>query len=53
MASFLLHGLLDQIVDGHFSAVQALDDDIEEAKDQLFADTDPGQELQRRSFELR
>ena len=51
--AFLLHGLLDQIVDGHFAAVQALDDDIEDAQDQLFADADPGQELQRRSFELR
>ncbi|HEY2191692.1 MAG TPA: magnesium transporter CorA family protein [Actinomycetospora sp.] len=51
--SFLLHGLLDQIVDGHFKAVQVLDDAIEEVQDQLFADTDPGQQLQRRSFELR
>jgi magnesium transporter len=50
---FLLHGLLDQIVDGHFVAVQSLDDEIEELQDQLFSDVDPGQSLQRRSFELR
>ncbi len=50
---FLVHGLLDQIVDGHFAAVQSLDDEIEELQDQLFAETDPSQNLQRRSFELR
>jgi magnesium transporter len=50
---FLLHGLLDQIVDGHFAAVQSLDDEIEELQDQLFSEVDPGQSLQRRSFELR
>jgi magnesium transporter len=50
---FLVHGLLDQIVDGHFTAVQALDDEIEELQDQLFSEVDPGRELQRRSFELR
>ena len=50
---FLVHGLLDQIVDGHFAAVQALDDEIEELQDQLFSEVDPGRELQRRSFELR
>jgi magnesium transporter len=51
--SFLLHGLLDQVVDGHFVAVQSLDDEIEAIQDELFADSDPGQGLQRRSFELR
>jgi len=50
---FLVHGLLDQIVDGHFAAVQSLDDEIEELQDQLFAEADPSQNLQRRSFELR
>ncbi|NMO93530.1 magnesium transporter CorA family protein [Actinomycetospora sp. TBRC 11914] len=50
---FLLHGLLDQVVDGHFTAVQSLDDEIEELQDQLFAEVDPGQALQQRSFELR
>ena len=50
---FLVHGLLDQIVDGHFAAVQSLDDEIEEVQDQLFDETGPGQALQQRSFELR
>jgi magnesium transporter len=50
---FLVHGLLDQIVDGHFAAVQSLDDEIEELQDQLFSEADPGRELQQRSFELR
>jgi magnesium transporter len=50
---FLVHGLLDQIVDGHFAAVQSLDDEIEELQDQLFGEADPGQTLQQRSFELR
>ena len=50
---FLVHGLLDQIVDGHFAAVQSLDDEIEELQDQLFGEIDPGQTLQQRSFELR
>jgi magnesium transporter len=50
---FLVHGLLDQIVDGHFAAVQSLDDEIEDLQDQLFGDEDPGRSLQLRSFELR
>ena len=50
---YLLHGLLDQVVDGHFAAVQSLDDQIETVQDQLFSDHDPDRELQRRSFELR
>lgn len=33
---FLLHGLLDHVVDGHFAAVQQLDDSIEELEDLLF-----------------
>jgi magnesium transporter len=51
--SYLLHGLLDDLVDGHFAAVQSLDEQIEELQDQLFADTSTGSEVQRRSFELR
>lgn len=51
--SFLLHGLLDHIVDGHFVAVQSLDDEIEELEDHLF-DTQPKRmDVQRRSFRLR
>ncbi len=50
---FLLHGLLDDIVDGHFTAVQSLDDQIEALQEQLFAEDGAGIEVQRRSFELR
>jgi magnesium transporter len=51
--AFLLHGLLDLIVDRHFDAVQSLDDGIEELEDLLFDDTPRDQQVQRRSFELR
>jgi magnesium transporter len=51
---FLLHGLLDHIVDGHFAAVQDLDDRIEAVEDLLF---DEGREqmdsVQRDSYALR
>src|SRR5450432_3942211 len=50
---FLLHGLIDNVVDGHFAAVQALDDTIESLEDQLFDERSKGTEVQRRSFELR
>jgi magnesium transporter len=36
--SFLLHGLLDHVVDTYFDAVQALDDEIEGLEDLLFDD---------------
>jgi magnesium transporter len=50
---FLLWGLLDVVVDAHFSTVQMLDDEIEELEDLLFDDSFRGPEVQRRSFELR
>jgi magnesium transporter len=50
---YLLYGLIDNIVDGHFSAVQALDDTIEDLEDRLFGDVPQDREVQRRSFELR
>jgi magnesium transporter len=50
---YLLHGLLDYIVDGHFEAVQSLDDCVEDLEDQLFDDVSQGLQVQRRSFELR
>jgi magnesium transporter len=51
---YLLHGLLDNVVDGYFTSVQTLDDDIEEIEDQLFSDNPREQSaVQRRSFELR
>src|SRR5579859_5553736 len=50
---YLLHGLLDYIVDGHFEAVQRLDDSVELLEDDLFADVPQSLDVQRRSFELR
>ena len=51
--SYLLHGLLDDVVDSHFGAVQSLDDQIEQLQEDLFAEAGPGIEVQRRSFQLR
>jgi magnesium transporter len=50
---FLLHGLLDFIVDGHFEAVQSLDDSVEELEDNLFDEKPTNMSVHRRSFELR
>lgn len=50
---FLLWGLLDDIVDGHFATVQQLDGAIETLEDLLFDDRPRDTEVQRRSFELR
>lgn len=49
----LVHGLLDFVVDGHFEAVESLDDQIEQLEDQLFDDRPRDRDVQRRSFELR
>lgn len=49
----LVHGLLDFIVDGHFEAVQALDDGIEAIEDDLFANKPQRDSLQRKTFRLR
>ncbi|MFI0422252.1 magnesium transporter CorA family protein [Spongiactinospora sp. 9N601] len=53
--AFLLHGLLDRIVDDHFTLVEHLDDEVETLEDQLFSEkpTADRHELQRRIFELR
>ena len=50
---YLLYGLLDYIVDGHFEAVQSLDDCVEDVEDRLFEDISHNLEVQRRSFQLR
>ena len=49
----LVHGLLDVVVDGHFDAVQTLDDGIESLEDELFDDSGPKRGLQRRTFRYR
>jgi magnesium transporter len=50
---FLLYGLLDFVVDGHFAAVQDLDGQLEGLEDLLFDQRPRPLEVQRRSFELR
>ena len=50
---YLVHGLLDFIVDQHFAAVQSLDTEIETLEDLLFDDAPHDADVQRRSFELR
>ena len=49
----LLHGLLDFVIDGHFEAVESLDEQIEQLEDLLFDDRPHDAAVQRRSFELR
>jgi magnesium transporter len=52
--AYLLYGLLDYIVDGHFEAVQSLDDAVEGLENDLFEPTVKlNLEVQRHSFELR
>jgi magnesium transporter len=50
---YLLYGLIDNVVDGHFAAVQALDETIEGLEDALFDENARGNDVQRRTFELR
>ncbi len=51
--AYLLWGLLDEIVDGHFETVRQLDVASEELEDALFDDRPRDKEVQRRSFEFR
>jgi len=48
----LVHGLLDVVVDGHFEAVQKLDEGIESLEDDLF-ENNMKKGLQRKTFSLR
>jgi magnesium transporter len=51
--AYLLHGLIDLIVDGHFDAVQSLDNAIDGLEERLFADEVPTRDTQYRSYRLR
>ncbi|MGV9859288.1 magnesium transporter CorA family protein [Gordonia sp. NPDC003425] len=51
--SALLYGLLDVVVDGHFDAVQRLDDQIEGLEEMLFDERIPNRALQMRTYDLR
>ncbi|MET8850993.1 magnesium transporter CorA family protein [Amycolatopsis sp. NPDC004625] len=50
---FLVHGLLDFVVDGQYEAVQALDEEVEALEDFVFDERPDQSVLQRRSFRLR
>jgi magnesium transporter len=50
---YLVHGLLDYVVDSHFEAVQSLDDNIEELEDMVFADRPDNTDMQRQALTLR
>jgi magnesium transporter len=43
---YLLHGVLDYVVDGHFTAVQSLDDAVELVEDRLFDENSRSVEVQ-------
>jgi magnesium transporter len=49
----LLHGLLDVVVDGHFEAIQLMDDAIESLEDGLFDETAVTREIQQRTYRVR
>ncbi len=49
----LVHGLLDVVVDGHFEAVEALDDCIESVEDELFDEQIQTKTFQRRTYQMR
>ena len=49
----LLHELLDVVVEGHFDAIQQLDDAVESLEDGLFDDTGSNRTIQRNTFRLR
>ncbi len=50
---FLLHGLLDVLVDGHTDAAAVLDEEADGLEDLLFDEQAPSGHLQRRAFALR
>jgi magnesium transporter len=50
---FLLWGLLDEVVDGYFDAVQQLDALVESLEDLVFDERPHGEDVQRFSFRMR
>ncbi|NUT94877.1 MAG: magnesium transporter CorA family protein [Saccharothrix sp.] len=52
-AGYLLHGVLDYVVDGYFEAVRELDEQIEALEDLIFEETADPADVQRRSLQLR
>ena len=49
----LVHGMLDEVVDGHFEVITALDEDIDDLEDLLFERERKASEVQQRVFALR
>lgn len=49
----LVHGLLDDVVDGHFETIQSLDDALESLEDTLFAERRTGNDFVRTTYGLR
>jgi magnesium transporter len=50
----LIHGLLDEVVDGYFEAVESLDDAVEQIEDILFDDSArSAREVSQRTYTLR
>jgi magnesium transporter len=53
-SSFLLYTLLDEVVDGYFTATDAAEDALEEIEDRIFADDVPGEAwVQQQLFDVR
>jgi magnesium transporter len=50
--SYLLYGLLDAVVDGHYAAIEALEADAEDLEDQLFVPRS-GVDIRQRGYRLR
>ncbi|MFB9323114.1 magnesium transporter CorA family protein [Cryptosporangium minutisporangium] len=51
---FLVHGLLDAVVDGQYDVSEQLDDTLDDLEDQVFVPRrDAGTDIRRRAFELR
>jgi magnesium transporter len=50
---FLLYGLLDHVVDGHFTTVDELDEAVEQIEARLFDSKPEPLAVQRRSFQMR
>ena len=51
--SFLLHGILDYIVDSHFDAIGKLDAEIDQLEERLFDEATSDTAMQRRTFAVR
>ncbi len=49
----LVHGLLDHLIDGHFTTVQQLDDELEELEDLLFDPAMPTRAIQQKVYGMR